>query len=86
MNTKFLLASMKTPPNFKKDSKSRIRISVPAFLLSHWSIFSGVHVIGGFRNNFRNPMGLLKHFFKVRDGFLYAATSSLKRVTGRISK
>jgi hypothetical protein len=28
----------------------------------------------------------LKHFFKVRDGFLYAATSSLKRVTGRISK
>ncbi len=32
----------------------RARISVPAFLLPHWSIFSKVHAIAGFRNNFQN--------------------------------
>jgi hypothetical protein len=38
INEKFLLASMKTLTNSKNCLESCIRISVLAFLLSHWSI------------------------------------------------
>jgi hypothetical protein len=47
-------ASLKTLTisNSKDCSDSRIRIYVPGFILSHWSIFPSVHVIAGFGNNF----------------------------------
>ncbi len=45
-----LLASLKSFTNLKKIR--RFRISVPAFLLFLWLIFSSVYVIAGFRNIF----------------------------------
>jgi hypothetical protein len=65
---KFLLASLKTHTNSKDCYESRIRISVPAFLRCHWSIFSSVHVLSGFRNNI------------FTGGCLKPGTSFIKRV------
>jgi hypothetical protein len=56
LKIKFLLASFKTITNSKDCSESCIRISILAFLLSHWSIFSGVPVSlsqAAFETNFR---------------------------------
>jgi hypothetical protein len=43
--------SLKTPSksNPKDCSDSRIRIYIPGFILSHWSIFPSAHVIAGFQ-------------------------------------
>jgi hypothetical protein len=54
MIVKSLLASLLTVTNPDYCSESRIKISVPAFHCFHWSVFSSVHVIVGFRNNFLN--------------------------------
>ncbi len=52
---KSLLASLpKTVTNPDYCSESRIKISVPAFHCFRWSVFSSIHVIVGFRNNFLN--------------------------------
>jgi hypothetical protein len=55
INLKFLHASWKTlsGTNSKCCFESRIRISVTAFHLCHWSIFLSVHVKGSFRIDFR---------------------------------
>ncbi len=51
-----------------KSSESHSRISVLAFLISHWSILlhavynKKIHVTGGFRNNFQQQRRLLEHF------------------------
>jgi hypothetical protein len=42
VNIKFLLASFETLTNSKDFAESCIRISVLAFLLSHWSLYSSV--------------------------------------------
>ncbi len=45
-----------------KFSEGCKRISFQAIGLCHWSIFSGVHVIAGFRNNFQDLGWLLEQF------------------------
>jgi hypothetical protein len=80
---KFLLAST-TTLNSKNCSESRIRISVPAFPLSHLWVFSSENVIVGFWKNSQDHRQLSEQFSRVADSFLNAATSSLKRVSGRI--
>jgi hypothetical protein len=74
---KILFPSMKMLTNSKGCSESLIRISVRAFLLFHWSIFStvrtlldaekfrqDVHVIGGFRENFLDHRRLLEQLLE----------------------
>jgi hypothetical protein len=76
--------------NSKYGSESRIRISVPAFLLCHWPIFvfaflvlvdfSSVHIIAGFRNHFQHQRRLSVCILRVK----IAAVGLLQRVTERI--
>jgi hypothetical protein len=47
INIKFCFALLKKLTNSEGFSESRTRISVPAFLLSHWSTFSSEHVSTG---------------------------------------
>jgi hypothetical protein len=58
-NFKVSACFFETLTNSEDCSESRTRISVPAFLRCHWSIFSSVHVIVGFRNDFLNQTQLL---------------------------
>jgi hypothetical protein len=50
----FLLPSLKTLTDSEYCSESCITISVPAFRVSDWSIFSSVLVMAGFRNSFQD--------------------------------
>ncbi len=60
LKRKFLLASLKTLKYFKDCTKSVTKISVPAFLLSHWFILSGVHSRMAFGKIFRIRVGFQK--------------------------
>ncbi len=55
-------------------------------LLDRGKVGGNIHVIGGLLNNFQNHRRVPEQVFTDRGRFLNAATSSLKRVTGRTFK
>ncbi len=78
---KFLLASLKTFTNSEEGFEKPHNISVPAFLTSHWWIFSGVHSWPAFRKFSGSQAALGQPEAAI--GKL-GGTSFLKRVTGKI--
>ncbi len=77
---KFLLASLTTVTYLKhtyttESSSSRIRISVPAFLCCHWSIFSSVCTCHSWLLDFENHRWLLGQLLKSQ-----AATESQNKL------
>ncbi len=64
-NKKFLLASMKTLTNSKNCLESCIRISVLAFLISHWSISPVYYMLQAAVGQFSESLAAFGSIFRV---------------------
>jgi hypothetical protein len=81
-----LSGSLKTLIGSENCSESRFKqISVPAFLCSHWSIFS-VYIHSRHLEQFSGSQAGYGTTFRDTGGYQKAGTSSLKRVTVGISQ